>query len=114
MEKIAEYMMRSYDMNNIAIIVIGMMIVTYIPRLIPFLIISGKPLPLKIKRFLEYVPYTALGALIIPGAIGAVAEKPFASAIGLAFAAIYSYLRGGIIVTVAGSIAAVYLVLVCL
>lgn len=98
-------------MNNIAIIVIGMTIVTYLPRLIPFMLISGKPLPLRIKRFLEYVPYTALGALIIPGAIGAVPEKPVASAVGLGFAAIYSYFRGGIIVTVAGSIAAVYLVL---
>lgn len=101
-------------MNNIMVIVLGMMIVTYLPRLIPFMLISGKPLPFKVRRFLEYVPYTALGALIIPGAIGAVPEKPLASAVGLGFAAAYSYFRGGIIVTVAGSIAAVYLVLVYL
>jgi len=98
-------------MNNIMVIVLGMTIATYLPRLIPFILISGKPLPFKVRRFLEYVPYTALGALIIPGAIGAVPEKPLASALGLGFAAAYSYFRGGIIVTVAGSIVVVYLLL---
>ena len=101
-------------MNDLMLIVVGMTLVTYIPRLIPFILISGKPLPLKVKYFLEYVPYTALGALIIPGAMGAVPEKPVASAVGLAFAAVYSYFRGGIIVTVAGAIAVVYLVLMYL
>ncbi|SHI40994.1 Branched-chain amino acid transport protein (AzlD) [Dethiosulfatibacter aminovorans DSM 17477] len=101
-------------MNNIMFIILGMMIATYLPRLVPFMLISGKPLPLKVKRFLEYVPYTALGALIIPGALGAVPERPVASVLGLGFAVAYSYLRGGIIVTVAGSIATVYLVLVYL
>jgi branched-subunit amino acid transport protein len=98
-------------MNNIMVIVLGMTIATYLPRLIPFILISGKPLPFKVRRFLEYVPYTALGALIIPGAIGAVPEKPLASALGLGFAVAYSYLKGGIIVTVAGSIVVVYLLL---
>ncbi|WP_461206669.1 AzlD domain-containing protein [Clostridium sp. DL1XJH146] len=98
-------------MNSVMIIVIGMTIVTFIPRVIPFFILSDKELPKKLKMFLEYVPYTALGALIIPGAITAVPRAPEASIVGLTFAVLYSYFKGGIIVSVVGSIGIVYMVL---
>lgn len=98
-------------MNSVMIIVIGMMLVTFIPRVIPFFVLSDKELPKPLKMFLEYVPYTALGALIIPGAITAIPNAPLASLVGLAFAVIYSYYKGGIIVSVVGSIGIVYMML---
>jgi len=98
-------------MSEVMMIIIGMTIVTYIPRLIPFLIINGKPLPNKLRQFLNYVPYTALGALIIPSAIDAIPNKPIVSIVGLSFAACYSYVKGGIIITVIGTIGIVYLLL---
>lgn len=93
-------------------IIIGLMIVTYIPRLLPFILISGKKLPSKLTQFLEYVPYAALGALIIPGALTSVPDHPIATGIGLTFALIYSYFKGGMIITVIGGILATYLVLI--
>ncbi len=98
-------------MSNVMWIVLGMMLVTYIPRLVPFLLISGRVLPKKVTQFLEYVPYAALGALIIPGAISAIPDAPFAAAAGLVFAAVYSYLKGGMIVSVVGGILATYFIL---
>jgi len=93
-------------------IILGLMIVTYIPRLLPFLIISNKKLPGKLRQFLEYVPYAALGALIIPGAINTIPGHPLATAVGLSFAFLYSYLKGGMIITVVGGIIATYIILV--
>jgi len=96
-------------MNSTVMIILGMMIVTYIPRILPFYMMTGKKLPQKIKIFLEFVPYTALGALIIPGALNAVPEAPFASVLALSFAGIYSYFKNNLIVAVVGSIFIVYL-----
>lgn len=98
-------------MTKIMWIIIGTMIVTYIPRVLPFILISGKPLPRKVIVFLEYVPYAALGALILPGAINAIPDNPLAAACGLAFAGLYSYLKGGMIISVIGGIGVTYLVL---
>lgn len=98
-------------MSNIMLIVIGMTVVTYIPRMVPFFVFSGKELPNRLKMFLEFVPYTALGALIIPGAIDAIPNEPFVAIIGLMFAFIYSYKKGDIIISVIGSIAVVYVML---
>lgn len=99
-------------MSDVMWIVMGMMVVTFIPRLIPFLLISGRDLPKRVTRFLEYVPYAALGALIIPGAISAIPENPLAGGIGILFAGLYSYIKGGMIVSVVGGILVTYLVLV--
>lgn len=101
-------------MSDVWMIVLGMTVVTYVPRLLPFLMIQDKPLPGKLKQFLEYVPFTALGALIVPGVFSAIGDRPDASMVGLAFAVLYGWLRGGIIVAVAGSIGIVYLMLVFL
>lgn len=98
-------------MSNVMWIILGMMVVTFIPRLVPFILISDKGLPKKVTQFLEYVPYAALGALIIPGAISAIPDAPIAAAAGLIFAAVYSYIKGGMIVSVVGGILVTYLVL---
>ena len=90
--------------SNKIILILGMMLVTYIPRLVPFLFISDRELPKRLKGFLKSVPYVALGALIIPGVFSATPIMPIAAIIGIAFAFIYSWLRGGIMVPVFGSI----------
>lgn len=97
---------------NKLLIILGMMIVTYIPRLIPFITFSNKKLPPKLKQFLEYIPYAALGALIIPGSFNAIPSLPIAGILGLLCAGIYSYIKGGIIISVLGSMAIAYLILV--
>lgn len=91
-------------MSNVYYVILGMVVVTYIPRLLPFVIVSGKPLPKKIRLFLEFVPYTALGALLLPSALTAIEGVPLASTLGLAFAFFMSWNKGGMIVTVMGAI----------
>lgn len=53
--------------NPMFLIILGMAIVTYIPRVLPLVVINGKEMPPKVKAVLQNVPYAALGALIFPG-----------------------------------------------
>lgn len=81
-------------------LVIGMTAVTYIPRLMPFLVISDKPIPAYWRRFLTYLPYTALGALIIPGVFQSFSQKPVAAILGLLAAAFAAWFNGGMILSI--------------
>lgn len=89
--------------DNLRLILL-MMLVTYIPRVLPFYIVSTENLPRIVLRFLILVPYTTLGALVIPGVFSAIPEMPLASLGGIGFAIIYSWNKGGIIIPVLGSI----------
>lgn len=102
---------RTFPLNNYKLLILGMMLVTYIPRFIPFALASKLELPDKLRRFLRYIPYTALGALIIPGVFTATPEMPLAALTGAAFAFIFGWIRGGIIIPVLGAILTTYLVL---
>lgn len=53
--------------STLLFIILGMAIVTYIPRVLPLVAMNGKELPPKVKAILQNVPYAALGALIFPG-----------------------------------------------
>lgn len=98
-------------MNSIWLIIFGMMMVTYIPRVVPFLLTSERSLPTRVKLFLDLIPYCALGALILPDGLTALTDKPFLSVICLLAAAVYSYWRGNVVVTVVGCICLAYLLL---
>lgn len=92
-------------------LILGMMAATYIPRLLPFYMIRDlRPAP-RLKRFLELIPVTALGALILPGVIESIPGNPLAMFLGIGFAAAWAWCKGGITVPVAGAIAIVYVVL---
>jgi branched-subunit amino acid transport protein len=97
--------------SSIIFLIIGMMLVTYIPRLIPFLILKKDNFSQKLEKFLSIIPYTALGALIFPGVLSAVPDMPAASLLGIAFAFVYVWFRGGIVIPVLGSILIVFILL---
>lgn len=99
-------------MNNIIILIIGMTLVTYIPRLLPFLMISNRKMPTQLEKFLKLIPYTALGALIFPGGLNAISNYPIVSIISLTLAFIFAWKKGGIIVPVLGSISITYFLLI--
>lgn len=48
-------------------LVIGMGVVTYIPRMLPATILSKKNIPETLVVFLQYVPVAVLSALLFPG-----------------------------------------------
>ena len=45
---------------------LGMLAVTYLPRLLPLLLLASRPLPPLVIAWLRYVPVTVLSALLLP------------------------------------------------
>nr|WP_174730668.1 AzlD domain-containing protein [Mesobacillus harenae] len=90
--------------REIILMIIGMAAVTYIPRMLPFVMFKGKELPAFWQGVLKNVPYATLGALIFP-AILFIQEDIWYGIIGAAAAFIAAFLGANVIVVVIGSIA---------
>lgn len=91
--------------STILIMIVGMAVVTYLPRLIPFVMFQGKELPPFVQAVLKNVPYATLGALIVPG-IFLINEDIMYGVIGMAVAFVVAYLGANVILVVISSIAA--------
>lgn len=90
--------------SEIVWMIIGMGVVTYIPRMLPFVLLRGKELPDFLQGILKNVPYATLGALIFPGILF-IQEDIWYGILGAVAAIIISFLGANVIVVVLGSIA---------
>lgn len=88
-------------MKSYLVLIIGMMLVTYIPRLVPLVVLSDKPINPMVEKFLKYIPYTALSALIVRGVMESKGELLVPTFVGLAASAICSWVKGSLILSVA-------------
>ena len=52
--------------NLVLLTIVGMAVVTYLPRLMPMLVLSGKKLPAPIVLWLQHVPPAVLAAMLLP------------------------------------------------
>jgi len=85
--------------------ILGMGLVTYIPRMMPFVLFKGKELPPFIQGVLKNVPFATLGALIFPAIILIQKNDIWYGVLGAAAAFIAAYLGANVIIVVLGSIA---------
>lgn len=69
-------------MNKITVMIIGMALVTYVPRAIPAVFIKYIRWNRRSEQFLRLIPYTAMGALIFPGILSADATSPQIGIVG--------------------------------
>ena len=90
--------------NQIIWLIIGMGAVTFLPRMLPFVLFKGRELPSFLQGVLKNVPSATLGALIFPG-VFLINEDIWFGILGAAFAIISAYLGANVIVVVLGSIA---------
>ena len=95
---------------RILILIIGMGIVTYLPRMLPAVLIDKLKFNKKMEKFLSLIPYTAMAALIFPGVLKADEGNMAIGLVGAFVAVIMSWLRMPIILVVIGAIAADMLV----
>ncbi|SDM01560.1 AzlD domain-containing protein [Sediminibacillus halophilus] len=93
----------------ILFIILGMSLVTMIPRMLPAYIVDKVHFPEWINRWLNAIPYAALGALIFPGILTVKPDQPHLGLIGGAVAVILAFLGLNIILVVIGAIATVFL-----
>lgn len=54
------------DQQEILIIIAGMAVVTYLPRLLPALTLARRDLPPALTRWLGYIPCAVLAAMLLP------------------------------------------------
>ena len=55
--------------TNEFILIMGMMLVTFLPRYIPMLVVGRLPMPDRLFRALRYVPVAVLTAISVPAAL---------------------------------------------
>ena len=84
--------MERSHVTEIALIIIGMTAVTYIPRLLPLILRSNGEPPQWMKRTLQLLPFTAIGALLVPDGFIAINGNVPVAAVGLAVAAAVTWL----------------------
>ncbi|MFP7295730.1 AzlD domain-containing protein [Neobacillus niacini] len=90
--------------SEILWMIIGMGIVTFIPRMLPFVLFKGKELPPFIQGVLKNVPYATLGALIFPAILLLQKDDIWYGAAGAAAAFAAAFLGANVIIVVLGSI----------
>lgn len=95
---------------SIFLLIAGMALVTYIPRLIPMALSERINYPGWLSNWLRYVPYAALGALIFPGVLFSVdGQQPWLGLLGGGIAVALALAGLNILVVLVGAIAAVML-----
>lgn len=94
---------------TLILIILGMSIVTLLPRLIPIFIVGRTTFPQWVNRFLAAIPYAALGALIFPGILSVDELHPTIGLIGGLVAIVLAFLRMHVLVVIAGAILTVAL-----
>ncbi|QOR67455.1 AzlD domain-containing protein [Cytobacillus suaedae] len=87
----------------IVLMIIGMAVVTYIPRMLPLVFLNGIKLPPFLQGVLKNVPYATLGALIVPG-IFLINEDIWFGVIGAVTAFVVAYLGANVIMVVLSAI----------
>ncbi len=89
---------------NILFLILGMAVVTYIPRLLPALFLDRVKFPDWFRKWLNNIPYAALGALIFPGVILVEKDQPLLGLAGGLTALILAVLNLHITLVMAGAI----------
>ncbi|QDP39692.1 AzlD domain-containing protein [Radiobacillus deserti] len=85
-----------------------MALVTLIPRFVPAYIVDKVHFPNWVNRWLNAIPYAALGALIFPGILTVIPDKPHIGFFGALTAVVLSFFGLNVIIAVIGAILTVY------
>ena len=95
---------------NIWLLILGMAVVTYVPRALPAVLIEKMHFSPKVEKFLKLIPYTAMAALIFPGVLSADAARPEIGVIGGVTPAVLAWKRCPVMVCVLAAIGVDFLV----
>jgi branched-subunit amino acid transport protein len=83
----------------IVLMILGMGVVTYIPRMLPLVVFNGVKMPPFLQGVLKNVPYATLGALIVPG-IFFINEDIWFGIIGFISALVVAWFGANVIIVV--------------
>src|SRR5699024_4223426 len=92
------------------IIIIGMALVTMVPRFLPAFLIDKFVFKDWVNHWLQAIPYAALGALIFPAILEVKEGAPHIGLIGGIVAVLLAYFGLNVVFVVIGAIATVFLI----
>lgn len=90
--------------TEILLLILGMTLVTYIPRMLPAVLLDKLHFGPKMERFLQLIPYTAMAALVFPGVLSVDASRPYIGLAGGAAAGILAWRKLPVVVCVLAAI----------
>lgn len=90
--------------NTMIWLIIGLAVVTYIPRMVPLVFFNSEKIPSVIQNVLKNVPFAILGALIFPGIL-TIHDDLLFGVIGAVAAILAAYLGANLIVVVMFAVA---------
>ena len=94
---------------NYLLLILGMSVVTYLPRLIPLMILKRGESNENVKLFLTFIPYTSLSILIIRGILTSSSDMKIPTIIGILAASFIAYIQNNLIFSVLGGILAAFI-----
>ena len=98
-------------MKNQFLLILGMTLVTYLPRYIPLVLLKDRKIHPKVEQFLIYIPITSLSILIIRGIIGSDPEVLIPTLAGIGVAGMVSWIKSNLVLSVLSGIIASFIVL---
>lgn len=90
--------------KDVILFILGMAVVTYIPRAIPAAFIDKMHFGAKVEKFLKLIPYTAMAALIFPGVISVDSAHPEIGIAGAIAAGILAWKKVNVMICVLAAI----------
>ena len=90
---------------DVWLLILGMAVVTYIPRAIPAVFIGKLKFRGRLEAFLQLIPYTAMAALIFPGIWTTDPARPVIGIAGGVTAALLAWKKRPVMVCVLAAIA---------
>ncbi len=90
--------------TDVLLLLFGMMLATYIPRLLPAVFVGKFRFSRSAEKFLRLIPYTAMAALIFPGILTVDAEHAWIGLVGGAVAALLAWRRCPMTISVLAAI----------
>jgi len=98
-------------MNSYLPVIFGMALVTYLPRLLPLMLLQKLKLRPSMMRFLQLVPYSSLSILIVRGILTSDPDMVPAAIAGIGVAGALAYWKGNLVLSVLSGIAVSFLVI---
>lgn len=92
--------------DSVILLIVGMAVVTYIPRALPAVVIDRLRFGPKVEKFLRLLPYTAMAALIFPGILAVDGSRPEIGLVGGGVAGVLAWFKCPVILCVVAAIAA--------
>lgn len=92
--------------SEIYLLLLGMALVTYLPRALPAFLMGKLTLGPRAKKFLSLLPYAAMSALVFPGVLSADPGHPLFGVVSGGVAVLLALKKCPLIVCVLGAVGA--------